>query len=184
MKWSHCWNYFILHRSSVSRTSSLTSIHLNAVHICSICIAVVVDRCLGLSLPEGCFFSFRGGAQFLTCAWLAICGFNLPLFVATDTAEITAPNGSTTVHCYKLKNLDPISRRIYWLSGRVLVYLVPLVIILVSYTGIYWRMRRAHSQVRIKTVKQKQIHFVTVQHLSVKGPWPKNIETIYVYNPA
>lgn len=102
-----------------------------------------------MSRPEGSFFSFARSIQVLVFVWFAISGINLPLFINTDTETTTTTNGSMTiVYCSVLKHMAPLSRQIFWLTGRVLVFLLPMVITWISYIGIYWRMKRARSKVR------------------------------------
>jgi hypothetical protein len=115
-------------------------------------------RFLGLSRPEGSFFSFASSVQVLVFVWLAICGINLPQFIYSGTEMTTTTNGlMTIVKCVILQHMPPRSSMIYWLIGRVLVFywligrvlvfLVPLIITWVSYTGIYWKMIHIRSKV-------------------------------------
>lgn len=108
----------------------------------------VIDRLRGLSRPEGSFFGISRGVKVLTFVWLVISAFNLPLFIFTDTSSTTMSNGSSAaVFCVALQRLTLKSRHVYWLTGRILVFFVPLVVTWISYAQIFSTMRNAHSKV-------------------------------------
>jgi hypothetical protein len=124
-------------------------------------------RCLyrfrGLSRPEGSFFKFGRSVQLLTLVWLVICGINMPLFVLTDTAVMWNRSTATTiVYCARLQFMTPKSQQIYSLVGRILVFLVPLIITWVSYVGIYWRTMRASSKVMLFHIRYS---FLSIPYL-------------------
>lgn len=105
-------------------------------------------RFRGLSKPEGSSLSFARSIQLLAFVWIIICGINLPLFILTDTQVTTTPNGLVTiVSCITLLQMTAQSRQIYWIIGRVPLFLIPIAITWVSYVGIYWKMVLARSKV-------------------------------------
>jgi hypothetical protein len=109
---------------------------------------LVFDRFRGLSRPEGTSFSFARSVQLMAFVWIVNCGIYLPQIIYSDTQVTTTPNGlETIVTCGSLLHMTEQSREVYWIIGRVLVFLVPLVITWVSYIGIYWKMVLARSKV-------------------------------------
>jgi hypothetical protein len=128
------------------------SFALNMLHTLQWHEAVVIDRFQGLSRPDGSFLSFKRSVQVLVFVWFAICGISAPVIAFTDTAvdydakRIPRP----IVRCVTMLYMSPRARLIYWLSGRVLVFFVPLIITCMSNAGIYWKMRRAQFKVLLK----------------------------------